>query len=52
MTTTYAFDVSISSAVDTAEEPQAADGREAAVDGPLAPEQLRQMGATGPPRTT
>jgi xylulose-5-phosphate/fructose-6-phosphate phosphoketolase len=44
MTTTYGFDVSISSAVDTAGQQPTTDGHETAVDGPLAPEQLRQMG--------
>jgi xylulose-5-phosphate/fructose-6-phosphate phosphoketolase len=44
MTTTYGFDVSISSAVDTAAEQPIADGREPAAEGPLSPEQLRQMG--------
>jgi xylulose-5-phosphate/fructose-6-phosphate phosphoketolase len=49
MAITYGFDVSISSAVDTAERPAAdgqetaADGQETAAAGPLAPEQLRQM---------
>jgi len=43
MTTTYGFDVSISSAVDTAAEQPTANGREQAADGPLTPEQLRQM---------
>src|SRR5215468_6596606 len=43
MATTYGFDVSISSAVDTAESRPEADGQEAAAAGPLAPEQLRQM---------
>jgi len=43
MTTTYGFDVSISSAVDTAAGPPAADGREEAAEGPLTPEQLRQV---------
>ena len=42
MTTTYGFDVSISSAVDTAEQPTA-NGREEAVEGPLTREQLRQV---------
>jgi len=43
MTTTYGFDVSISSAVDTAAEQPTANGREEAVEGPLTPEQLRQV---------
>jgi xylulose-5-phosphate/fructose-6-phosphate phosphoketolase len=44
MTTTYGFDVSISSAVDTAKEQPATNGRESAAEGPLSAEQLRQMG--------
>src|SRR5215831_10796569 len=43
MATTYGFDVSISSAVDTAGTRPAADGQETAAAGPLAPELLRQM---------
>jgi len=43
MATIYGFDVSVSSAVDTAGGQQTADGQETTVDGPLAPEQLRQM---------
>ena len=44
MTTTYRFDESISSAVDTPQPRLAADDHETAVAGPLSPELLRQMG--------
>jgi xylulose-5-phosphate/fructose-6-phosphate phosphoketolase len=44
MATTYGFDVSISSAVETAEEQPTTDGRETAPEGPLSADQLRQMG--------
>src|SRR5215469_11345796 len=43
MTTTYGFDVSISSAVDMTEKPPTTDGHDTAVAGSLAPELLRQM---------
>ena len=43
MTTAYSFDASVSSAVRTAEWPEASDGREGAVTGPLTPPLLRQM---------
>jgi len=43
MATTYAFDVSISSAVDRAGRQPTADDQETAAGGPLAPGLLRQM---------